>query len=171
MTTALPARISSYLGGGLVTGFVGVFVCMAAWSAAQTAAESGAPAWLAFGGPFVLGAALLLALYVFLSTEYVAEVDADGIRFVAYRKVGPFRGAPHVMASARWRDSKSVREEVRVSRTKHGDLQPRYALRIDDATIDGGLLGTMQRDGKYLELVRVVETALGRSLPQQEIQD
>lgn len=90
---------------------------------------------------------------------------------MAHRKVGPFRGAPHVIVAARWSEARSVREEVRVSRTKHGDLQRRYAVRIDDASIDGGLLGTMQRDGKYLELVHAVEAALGRPLPQQELQD
>ena len=168
---AQPVRITSYLGGGIVTAFVGLFVTMAAWAAAGEVSALGAPAWLAYGGPLALGGALLLGLYTFLSTEYVVDVDSSGIRFATHRRVGPFRGAADVIVAARWDETKMIREEVRVSRTRHGDVQRRYALRIDGATIDGGLMGTMQRDGKYLALIKAVEAALGRAIDQDEIAD
>lgn len=166
-----PVRITSYIGGGGVTAFVGIFVVMGASSGAGALVSSGLSTALAYGIAFGLAAAALLTLYVVFSAEYVADVDAAGVRFAVRRRVGPFRGSDDVIVSTRWSEAKHVREEVRVSRTRHGDIQRRYTLRIDAASIDGGLLGTMQRDGKYLELIRAVEAALGRPIPQNEVQD
>ena len=165
MTTA---RITSYLGGGVVAAIAGVFAALPLFGGAALTSESfGVPAAAAYGGAAAVWISLTLALYVWLSTEYVVEVDAEGITFFMQRRLGPFRGAPDVLVEARWAKAKRIYEHVETSRTRHGHEQKRYALRIDGARIDGGLLGTMDRSGKYLELLRAVRAVVGDRLETQ----
>ncbi|MEZ4394155.1 MAG: hypothetical protein R3A48_24035 [Polyangiales bacterium] len=165
----LPHTVRHFNSGALATGFFGVFLGMALLGLARLLIGSaGLSAPVAYGACAALALALLSALYFFFSTELVATVDAEGLRVTSQSRVGPIRGRLDTLVNVRWDRVQTVREVTQSSITKHGNVQKSYKLKVGGQTLEGALLGTMGRDGLYLELLDAIRLAIGDRLVAHE---
>lgn len=166
---SLPHTVRHHSGGGLVTGFFGAFVLMILYALSQFLAErAGLSVSLARGLCAALALASLLWMYFFFSTDYVATVDAERITLTSQSRVGPIRGRLDTIVDVRWSDVSVVRDTTRSRLTKHGNVQKSYRLTMGKHHIDSAVLGTMNRDGLYLELIEAVGLAVGDKLVAHE---
>ncbi len=167
---SLPHTIRHFTGGGCTTAFFGVFVVMALFSLSQfLVAQAGVAPMVARGVCAAAALAVLSGLYFFFSIETVATVDAEGLTVTSQSRVGPIRGKLDKIVDVRWSAVKVVHDVTRSSITKHGNVQKSYVLSFGKhQEFRGALLGTMNRDGLYLELIEAVRLAIGDRLVEKE---
>lgn len=166
---SLPHTIRHYNGGGCATAFFGVFVLLVLNALANLLmAKAGLSPLVARGACGGLALAVLLGLYFFFSTETVATVDAEGLTVTSQSRVGPIRGRLDRIVTVRWSAVPVVYDETRSTITKHGNVQKSYRLGIGGKHFEGALLGTMNRDGRYLELLEAIKLAIGDKLVERE---
>jgi len=165
----LPHTIRHYTGGGLATAFFGVFVLLILISLSKfLVATVGLSAVVAQGSCAALALAALLWMYFVFSTETFATVDATGMTVTTQSRVGPIRGRLDKVVDVRWSAVSVVYDVTRSKITKHGNVQKSYLLSIAGHDFDGARLGTMGRDGLYLELIEAVRLAIGDRLVARE---
>lgn len=166
---SLPHTIRHHSGGVFGTVFFGIFVVMILFGLSKFLAETaGLSPNLARALCAALALASLLWMYFFFSTDYVATVDAEGITLTSRSRVGPIRGRLDTMVDVRWSTVSVVHDTTQSRLTKHGNVQKSYRLSMGGHHIDGALLGTMNRDGLYLELIEAVRLAVGDKLVARE---
>lgn len=166
---SLPHTIRNHSGGGFVTAFFGVFVLMFLHSLAGVLiAKAGLSPLVARGACGGLALVILSGLYFFFSIETVATVDAEGMTVTTQSRVGPIRGRLDRLVTVRWSAVPVVYDETRSAITKHGNVQKSYRLGIDGKHFEGALMGTMNRDGRYLELLEAIKLAIGDRLVERE---
>jgi hypothetical protein len=165
----LPHTIRHYSGGGCATAFLGVFLVMILFSLSKfLEATAGLSPVVARGACAAVAVVSLLALYFFFSAETVATVDAEGMTVTSQSRVGPFRGRLDKVVDVRWAAVPVVYDATRSTITKHGNVQKSYRLTIAGQHFEGARLGTMNRDGNYLELIEAVRLAIGDRLVEKE---
>lgn len=166
---SLPHTIRHYTGGGFATAFFGVFVLMALFSLSKLLVGSaGLSPLVARSACAALALAVLFGLYVYFSIETVATVDAEGMTVTSQSRVGPIRGRLDKIVDVRWSAVPVVYDETRSAITKHGNVQKSYRLGLAGRHFEGALLGTMERDGRYLELLEAIRLAIGDRLVERE---
>lgn len=166
---SLPRTFRYFNSGGLATAFFGVFIVMALSGLSRALTSvAGLPASAAMGLCGALGAAALTGLYFFFSTELLATVSAEGMVVTSQSRLGPLRGKLDTILDVRWSAVSVVHDVTASSITKHGNVQKTYKLKIGGETFEGAMLGTMGRDGLYLELIEAVRLAVGDKLVSTE---
>lgn len=166
---SLPHTVRHYTTGALATAFFGFFTVMVLLSLARfLAGPVGLSPAVAQGACAAIGLAVLSWLYFFFSTETVATVDAEGLTVTSQSRVGPLRGRLETIVRVRWSAVSVVYDETRSAITKHGNVQKSYRLGIGGRHFEGALLGTMGRDGRYLELIEAIRLAIGDKLVERE---
>lgn len=166
---SLPHTIRHYTGGGFMTVFLGVFLVMILFGFSQfLAGPVGLPAVVARGACGAVGLALLAWMYFFFSSEVVATVDDQGLTVTSQSRVGPIRGKLDKIVDVRWSAAKEVHDVTRSAITKHGNVQKSYRLTFNGKAFEGALMGTMNRDGLYLELIEAIRLAIGDRLVERE---
>lgn len=152
-----------------MTAFLGVFVVMSLFALSKfLAGPAGLPVLVARGACAAVALAVLLWMYFFFSNETVATVDAQGLTVTTQSRVGPIRGKLDKIVDVRWSAVKEAHDVTRSAITKHGNVQKSYQLTFNGKAFEGALLGTMNRDGLYLELIEAVRLAIGDRLVERE---
>jgi hypothetical protein len=166
---SLPHTVRNDSGGGFVTAFFGVFVLMALNALAGLLIDkAGLAPLVARGACGGLALVILGGLYFFFSIETVATVDGEGLTVTTQSRVGPIRGRLDTIVEVRWSAVPVVYDETRSAITKHGNVQKSYRLNLGGKRFEGALLGTMHRDGRYLELLEAIKLAIGDKLVERE---
>lgn len=167
--TRLPHVVRHYQGGGFATAFLGTFLMLFLSAGARALSASGlvSPtiAWALFGALalFALG-----GMYFFFSSETVAVVSDEGLKVTSQSRVGPLRGRLDTIVDVRWSAIAEVFDVTRSEITRHGNVQKHFELRFNQQPFSSGLLGTMQRDGLYLELIEAIRLAIGGRLVERD---
>jgi len=165
--TKLPHTIRHHSSGWFMTLFLGVFIVLGLISFTPFLVSTGVPPLIATGISGALGLATLTYLLFFFSNDHVATVDEKGLLITGQSRLGPLRGKVETIAEVHWAAVGSVEDVTRTALTKHGNAQTHYELRFDGKAVPSAVLGTMGRDGLYLELIEAIRLAIGDRLVQK----
>jgi len=119
----------------------------------------------AAGGAFLV---VSTALYVFFNSLTTITVDRHGLSVSRQTGLGPIKGRVIKDYDVSWASLQRVYDVEKRRLTKHGNVSASYEFRAGPHTIHSAILGTMGRDGQYLEFLEAVRAAVGDKLEQKD---
>lgn len=115
-----------------------------------------------FFGALGLVVAILIALYIYFSTEVTVEIDARGLRLSEQRIVGPYRGPVNTLQYIPFDAVTKARELRAHSPSKNGGWNVRYELQFGKhGQVESGKVPGDPMTGPFRELAQRVEAHLG----------